>query len=73
MKIQFRMASSPSTLATTPWRGVNAETPYITEGGTYHLPMGTCGRYLQYKVDFASDVTKAHSPLLKELVFEYEK
>ncbi|HKM20169.1 MAG TPA: prepilin-type N-terminal cleavage/methylation domain-containing protein [Candidatus Dojkabacteria bacterium] len=73
MKIQFRMASSPSTLATTPWRGVNAETPYITEGGTYHLPMGTSGRYLQYKVDFASDVTKAHSPLLKELVFEYEK
>ncbi len=73
MKIQFRIADSPTTLLTTPWRGVNEETPYITESGTYFLPMGTRGRYLQYKVDFTSDVTKAKSPLLKELIFEYEK
>lgn len=73
MKIQFRLASSPSAVSTTPWRGVNETTPYITESGTFLLPMGTSGRYLQYKVDFTSDIIKAKSPLLKELVFEYEK
>jgi len=73
MKLQFKVAETTSALATTPWRGVDSETPYITESGVYLLPMGVSGRYLQYKVDFTSDITKAKSPLLKELIFEYEK
>ncbi len=73
MKIQFRTAATQSALLSTPWRGQNGSTPYITQPGAYLLPMGTRGRYLQYKVEFTSDTTKAKSPLLKELVFEYEK
>lgn len=76
LQIKFRFSDSPTPLLdpdSPEWRGIDATTPYLSTTGTYSLPLGTKGRYLQYKANFVSDPQKKLTPLLKEIVFSYEK
>ncbi len=70
LKIQFRASSDP-TMAGSTWVGPDGTSnTYYDSAGVFTLPT-LAGRYLQYKVIFSSDTI--NTPLLKELVINYEK
>lgn len=76
LQIKFRFSNSPTTILdpnSTEWRGIDSTTTYLSTTGIYSLPIGTKGRYFQYKADLISDPLKKLTPLLKEIVFSYEK
>ena len=71
LQIQFR-SSNDSTMAGSTWLGPDgtSNTSYQASG-VFQLPTSLAGRYLQYKVIFNSDTV--YTPLLKELIINYEK
>ena len=70
LKIQFRVSSDP-TMTGSSWVGPDGTSnTYYDTAGVYTLPL-LAGRYLQYKVIFSSDTI--NTPLLKELIINYEK
>ncbi len=71
IKIQYRVSDS-SAMTGAVWKGPDGtNTTYYSTSGSYDLPIGTKGRYLQYKIDFTGDTVK--TPLLEEILFNYEK
>ena len=70
LKVQFRASSDP-TMAGSTWVGPDGTSnTYYDSAGVFTLP-SLAGRYLQYKVIFSSDTI--NTPLLKELIINYEK
>ena len=71
LQIQFR-SSNDSTMAGSTWLGPDGTTNTSYQAsGVFQLPTSLTGRYLQYKVLFNSDTV--YTPLLKELIINYEK
>ncbi len=70
LKVQLRTSGDP-TMTGSIWIGPDGTSnTYYDSAGVFTLPTLT-GRYLQYKVIFTSDTI--NTPLLKELVINYEK
>lgn len=71
IQIQFRTSNDPSMSDST-WIGPDgtSNTSYESSG-VFDFPTSFVGRYIQYKVSFTSDTV--NTPLLKEIIINYEK
>lgn len=71
LQIQLRTSNDSSMTGST-WMGPDgtSNTSYGASG-VYELPTSLYGRYFQYKAVFSSDTI--NTPLLKELIVNYEK
>lgn len=71
LQLQLR-ASNDSSMTGSTWLGPDGTSnTYYQDSGVYTLPTFLIGRYLQYRTIFNSDTV--YTPLLEELVINYEK
>ncbi|MDD4382089.1 MAG: hypothetical protein PHE21_01955 [Candidatus Dojkabacteria bacterium] len=71
LQIQFRVSNNPD-MSGSSWIGEDGtSTTYFSATGIYDLPYGIDGRYIQFRATFESDTIQ--TPLLEEIVFNYEK
>jgi hypothetical protein len=71
LRIQLR-SSNNQLMTDSTWIGPDSTSDsFYDSSGTFPLPSILSGRYIQYKIDFFSDTVS--TPLLKELIINYEK
>jgi len=71
LQIQLRSSDNSSMTGST-WVGPDGTSnTYYSTTGVYELPISMSGQYLQYKATFTSETV--YTPLLKELIINYEK
>ena len=71
LQVQVRVSDSSSMSGAT-WIGPDGtSSTYFSTTGTYNFPAFLIGRYFQYRVILRSDTVL--TPLLKEIVINYEK
>ncbi len=71
LKTQLRASNDASMIGST-WVGPDGTlNTYFDSSGVSYLPTSIYGRYFQYKTSFTSDTI--NTPLLKELIVNYEK
>jgi hypothetical protein len=72
-KLQIRVGNNPD-LSSTEWLGPDGtSSTYYESAGVFDLPPGLRGRYAQYKITLESDLNKEFTPLIEEIVINYEK
>jgi type II secretory pathway pseudopilin PulG len=71
LHVQLRSSNDP-TMAGSIWMGPDgtSNTSFDSDG-VFYLPTSLYGRYFQYKANFTSDTV--NTPLLKEIIINYEK
>lgn len=71
LEIQVRTGSDP-TMAGSNWIGPDGtSSTFYSQSGVFDFPPFLIGRYIQYRAIFKSDTDS--TPLLKELIINYEK